>query len=118
MTNRTLRALIIEDEAIVAMLIEDLLEEMGCRIAASAATAREALELAQTCEVDFALLDVNLGDGQTSLEAADVLRDRAVPYAWLTGYGLQGVPPHHADAPLLHKPIHPGRLAAVIRGFA
>ena len=118
MSERTKRALVIEDEAIVAMLIEDLLEYIGCEVAASAATAREALELARICDVDFALLDVNLGEGQTSVEAANVLRDRQVPYIWLTGYGLQGVPPDHADAPLLHKPIHPGLFAAVVRSFA
>lgn len=110
-----MRVLVIEDEAMVAMLIEDLLEEMGCTVAGSAATAREAVALARTCEADFALLDVNLGDGATSVEAADVLRARRVPYARLTGYGAQGVPQGHQDAPLLQKPIHPGRLEAVIR---
>ena len=111
------RVLVIEDEAMVAMMIEDFLEDLGCRIVASAATADEALALAKTCDIDFALLDVNLGDGKTSVEAANTLRDRAVPYAWLTGYGLPGVPAGHTDAPLLHKPVHPGKLAAVVRGF-
>ncbi|WP_374575895.1 response regulator [Phenylobacterium sp.] len=111
------RALVIEDEAIVAMLIEDLLQDLGCEIAGSAATACEAVRLARTCEADFALLDVNLGDGQTSAAAADVLRCRRVPYAWLTGYGVQGVPAGHDDVPLLTKPIHLGLLAAVVRGF-
>lgn len=114
---RPCRALLIEDEAMVAMLLEDLLQDLGCEVGATAANAREALVAARTCQVDFALLDVNLGDGQTSLAAANVLRERHVPYAWVTGYGVQGVPLEHADAPLLQKPVSPSLLAQVVEKF-
>lgn len=118
MTGLAKRVLVIEDEAMVAMLIEDLLQDIGCEVAGSASCASEAVELARRCEIDFALLDVTLGAGQTSVEAANVLRDRQVPYAWLTGYDAAGLPEGHADAPLLQKPINPGHLAAVIRRLA
>jgi CheY-like chemotaxis protein len=108
---------LIEDEAVVAMLMEDLLLDLGCQVGATAANAREAFAVAQTCQVDFALLDVNLGQGQTSQAAAEVLRERRVPFAWVTGYGRQGVPPGHADAPLLHKPVSVELLAAVVERF-
>lgn len=116
--NRVCRALIIEDEAMVAMLIEDLLTDLGCEVGHSAANAREAERAAQDCDVDFALLDVNLGDGQTSFGAAQLLKARRVPYAWVTGYGAQVIPAEHGDAPVLHKPVNPGLLASVVRRFS
>jgi len=116
--NRPCRALIIEDEAMVALLIEDILVDLGCEVGHSVASAREAVETAKDCDVDFALLDVNLGEGETSFCAAKLLSDRQVPYAWVTGYGAEVIPVEFADVPLLHKPVNPGQLACVIRDFS
>ena len=87
------------------MLVEDMLVDLGCTVAAIATTAQQAVEDARTCEVDFALLDINLGEGETSFAAAAVLRERRIPFAWLTGYGVRGVPVEVQAAPVLDKPI-------------
>lgn len=103
-----------EDELFVAMLIEDLLTDLGHSIVGPVSSAREALLAAERETFDFALLDVNLGDGETSFGAAEVLLRRGVPFAFVTGYGPQGVRPDLRDAPVLTKPIDPRQLGRVI----
>ncbi len=112
-----LRILVVEDELFVAMLVEDLLGDLGCKVVGPAASAKEAARAAQQETFDFALLDVNLGDGQTSFETAEILRQRGVPFAFVTGYGDQGVRADLRDAPVLSKPIDPRQLARVIEGL-
>lgn len=96
------------------MLVEDMLGDLGCTIAGLAASATEAESVARTAVIDFALLDVNL-DGETSFAAADILRGRHIPFAFVTGYGEQGVRGDLRDTPVLSKPIDPRHLARVIR---
>jgi CheY-like chemotaxis protein len=98
------------------MLVEDMLGDLGCVIAGIATSAAEAESAARTAVIDFALLDVNL-DGETSFAAADVLRGRDIPFAFVTGYGEQGVRGDLRDAPVLSKPIDPRHLAGVIRAI-
>ncbi|HQR88979.1 MAG TPA: response regulator [Caulobacter sp.] len=111
-----LRVLVVEDELFVAMLVEDLLGDLGCAIVGPAMTAAEAVLAARTEHIDFALLDVNL-DGETSFDAAEILRARGVPFAFVTGYGEQGVRVDLRDAPILSKPIDPRHLAKVLGDF-
>ncbi len=110
------RVLVVEDEAMVAMLIEDLIADLGFELAGSAATAAEGMSMARARRFDFALLDVNLGDGETSFEVAAFLRGRAVPFAFLTGYGPDGVRADLRDAPILSKPVDPERLSRLLNG--
>lgn len=98
----------------MAMLVEDLLTDLGHSIVGPVSSAREALLAAERETFDFALLDVNLGDGETSFETAEILRARGVPFAFVTGYGEQGVRADLRDAPVLAKPIDPRHLARVI----
>lgn len=109
-----LRVLVVEDELFVAMLVEDLLGDLGCTVVGPASSAREAVLAAQGEVFDFALLDVNLGDGETSFQTAEILRERRVPFAFVTGYGDQGVRADLRDVPILSKPIDPRQLARVI----
>lgn len=99
------------------MLVEDLLSDLGCQVVGPAASASEAARAAEGELFDFALLDVNLGDGQTSFDAAEILRARGVPFAFVTGYGDQGVRPDLRTVPILSKPIDPRQLAKVIEGL-
>lgn len=96
------------------MLVEDLLTDLGYEVIGPASSAREALRVAQGEAFDFALLDVNLGDGETSFDTAETLRLRGVPFAFVTGYGAEGVRADLRDAPILSKPIDPRLLAKVI----
>ena len=102
------------DELFVAMLVEDLLGDLGCTVVGPAASSREAVSVAQCEAFDFALLDVNLGGGETSFRTAEILRERGVPFAFVTGYGDQGVRSDLRDVPILAKPIDPRQLARVI----
>jgi CheY-like chemotaxis protein len=106
--------LVVEDEAMVALLIEDLVADAGGSVVASATTAEAAAALARDSDAELALLDVNLGDGETSFEAADILKARGVPFAFLTGYGVQGVRADLRDAPILGKPVDPDELRRLL----
>jgi CheY-like chemotaxis protein len=110
------RVLVVEDESLVAMLVEDLLRDLGCEVVGPAATAAQAIALARGRSLDFALLDVNLGEGEDSFGVADLLRGRHVPFAFVTGYGERGVRPDLRDAPVISKPINPRVLERVLKG--
>lgn len=99
-----LRVLVAEDEALVSMLIEDMLADAGAVVVGPAATLDEALSLARTETVDIALLDVNLA-GKAIFPVADVLRERGVPFIFASGYGEAGIIEDHRGAPVLQKPF-------------
>ena len=101
-----LRVLIVEDEALVSMLLEDMLADHGCEVAASASRIAQALELVADLGlvVDAAILDVNLG-GEPIFPVADALAARGVPFAFATGYGAGGLPDSWRDRPTLQKPF-------------
>jgi CheY-like chemotaxis protein len=99
-----MRALVIEDEAAILMLVVDYLEESGIEVAATASRIEDALEKAATLDVDVAILDVNLM-GQRSYGVATVLNNRAIPVVFATGYGRSGLPPELDDMALLAKPF-------------
>ncbi|HZZ86711.1 MAG TPA: response regulator [Caulobacteraceae bacterium] len=111
-----LRILVVEDEGLVAMLIEDILDDLGCQVPCSAGSVAQAMRwLDEGGEADGALLDVNLG-GETVWPVADALTARGVPFAFTTGYG-QLDEPRFSHAPLLGKPIRAERLEEVLRGW-
>lgn len=112
---RGLRVLIIEDEALIAMVYEDLLAEQGCESLGPAASVAQALALIAADPPDAALLDVNL-DGEISGPVAERLHQEGIPFLVVTGYedlGL-GVPAMEA-APRLCKPIVPETLIEAMR---
>lgn len=113
MELRGLRVLIVEDEAVLSMLMEDFLGDLGCQIAASAARLDEALEKARTLNVDAAVLDVNLA-GQLSYPVAGVLRARGIPFVFATGYRLDELPAEMQGAVVLSKPFGLEHLAAAL----
>lgn len=99
-----LRILLVEDEALIALHMEELVSDLGHQVAATAMRLAEALEMAAHCELDFAILDVNLA-GATSFPVADVLSRRGVPYLFATGYGSAGIGPPYDAQLILHKPV-------------
>jgi len=107
------RILVVEDEMIVAMLIEDILMDGGATVVGPAARVAKALDLLGTEEVDAALLDVNLA-GENTMPVAEELRRRGIPFAFATGYGAAGLPDGFASQPLLQKPFQERDLQEVI----
>ncbi|MCH8685853.1 response regulator [Pedomonas mirosovicensis] len=95
--------LLVEDEPIVAMLVEDMLAGLGVGIIGPAARLEEAISMAQNENFDAAVLDVKLG-GQNSVAVATVLQQRAIPYILATGFDSPTSPDYGRDVPVLNKP--------------
>jgi CheY-like chemotaxis protein len=108
-----LRVLVVEDEAMVAMLIEDALLELGCLVVGPVAGVAAALQLLETEPVDAAVLDVNLG-GEKVFPVADRLASGGVPFLFSTGYGAVGIQERHLHRPVLQKPYEPGTLGSAL----
>jgi CheY-like chemotaxis protein len=98
------RALVVEDEVLVGMLIEEMLHELGYEVAGLSTHLDQAIALARTAAFDVALLDINL-NGQQSFPVADAVRARGLPFLFATGYGSRIVPEPYRDAPILQKPF-------------
>lgn len=99
-----LRVLVVEDEATVSMLIEDMLEDLGCEVVASVGSLAEAREVAVSVEIDFAMLDVNVA-GDLVFPVADILRERKIPFLFSTGYGVMGLPAKFSSCFVVAKPF-------------
>jgi CheY-like chemotaxis protein len=97
------RVLIVEDDAIIAMMVEDMLTDLGCEIVGTAARLDAAVEKAKTLTLDLAMLDVNL-DGAETFPVAEILSQRGVPFVFATGYGAHVTAGRFQDAPTLQKP--------------
>jgi len=97
------RILVVEDEGLLAMMLEDMLVELGHMVVGVASRLKDGLVMAERGEFDFAILDVSL-HGEMSLPIADVLDARGLPYAFATGYSAQGVNGALRKAPILAKP--------------
>jgi CheY-like chemotaxis protein len=114
--NRTV--LVLEDEMMVAMLLEDMLADLGCRVLGPVATVGPALALLADNSVDFALLDVNLSYGQSGYPVAEELTARGIPFAFVTGYGANTLNPQYRDRPALQKPFHMAALTETLVAMA
>ena len=101
-----LRVLVVEDETLVAMLLEDMLGDLGCEVAATASRIAQAVELARDpgLAFDVAILDVNVA-GESITPVAQALSERPVPFVFATGYGESGVPEAFRGRPVLQKPF-------------
>ena len=108
------RVLVVEDEMMIAMLVEDMLAELGCSVVGPAHALDVALNLARTEQgIDAALLDVNLG-GQPVFAVADALREKGVPAIFSTGYGDAGLRDVDRGSPVLQKPFRAHDLARAL----
>lgn len=107
------RIFLVEDEPIVAIALQDMIEELGHEVVGPAFRLSRALELAQSEAIDAAILDVNMGDGH-SYGVADRLRARGIPYLFATGYGAAGLEPGHQETLVLQKPYRDTQVAAAL----
>ncbi|MBB5047896.1 CheY-like chemotaxis protein [Rhodopseudomonas rhenobacensis] len=104
---------LVEDEAMIRMMVADMLEELGYRVVAEAGEINEAIRLAGSTEFDIAILDVNV-NGKVISPVADLLKARNCPFIFATGYGAQGVPEDYRDRPALQKPFQLETLAELL----
>lgn len=96
--------LVVEDEALVAMLIEDVLTDIGCSVVGIAGTFAEGMEYANRLAFDAAVLDVNL-QGQQSYPIAATLAERQVPFIFVTGYGEASILENLKHIQVIRKPF-------------
>jgi CheY-like chemotaxis protein len=110
------RVLLIEDEALVAMLVEDMLADEGCEVVATASRLTDAVAAAKdpTLQFDLAILDVNLA-GEPVFPVAKALVERGVPFAFATGYGAGGLPDEWKGRHTLQKPFTATDVGTVLR---
>jgi DNA-binding response OmpR family regulator len=108
------RILIIEDEMMIAMMVEDFLKELGWDVVGWAGGEERALQMARDTDIDAALLDVNLG-GQDTFAVADILSKRRIPFVFATGYGADGVADRFRGVPTLTKPFQRDELELALR---
>jgi CheY-like chemotaxis protein len=107
------RVLIIEDEMMVAMLIEDVLTDNGFEIAGLASNVDQALELIASARFDAAVLDLNL-NGHRTFPVADELTKRGIPFIFSTGYGSDGVAPEYKNVRVVQKPFQDAELVEAV----
>jgi DNA-binding response OmpR family regulator len=106
------RILVVEDEPLIAMLVRDLLADVGCR-SMMAFNLIDALVLAKTEHFDCALLDVSIGD-ETVFEIADALARRDIPLVFTSGHSAEILPDRYRGHALLAKPYMPSELTRII----
>lgn len=108
-----LKVLVVEDETIVSFLVEDMLEALGCAEVWHAGDVVEALAILRDRRPDVAVLDVNLGH-EPAYPIAERLEEERIPFAFVTGYGRDGIPDRWAPRPAIQKPFTQEVLAAVL----
>ncbi|BBK32563.1 CheY-like chemotaxis protein [Stella humosa] len=101
-----LRVLLLEDEALVAMLMEDMLTDLGCVPVGPFAELAEAQAFvrANPQGMDAAIIDINVA-GYPSYPLAQMLKETNVPFAFSTGYDVSGIEPEWRQYPWLRKPF-------------
>ncbi len=105
--------LIVEDEPLIAMMLEDFLESMGHTVRGNCDNVDEALAQAERGGFDLAILDVNL-KGESVWPVATALRDRGTPFVLASGGHVEPPPPEFHDAPMIEKPFTIDRVTPII----
>ena len=113
---RGLRVLVVEDVAVLAWRVRDVLQHAGAEVVGPAPDVPRALALLAGRDVDAAVLDMNL-NGEPADPIADALAARGVPFVFLTGYGSGSAEGRHAGRPTLGKPLKPQSLIRVLACF-
>ena len=105
--------LLVEDEVMIRMMVADMLDELGYRVAGEAGDIDEAVRLVQSTDFDIAILDVNV-NGKVISPVAEAVRLRGRPFVFATGYGSEGLPEKFRDSPVLQKPFQMATLKRAI----
>lgn len=110
------RVLIVEDEALIALLLADAMTDMGCKIVGPAGSSEEALALLKRGGADLAILDLNLG-GRSSIDVARAVRALRIPFVYCTGYSEPAVAEaaEGLEAEVVTKPAGAAELADALR---
>jgi CheY-like chemotaxis protein len=105
--------LIVEDEPLIAMMLEDFIQSIGHRVSGSCDSVGAALEEIEQGEFDLAILDVNL-KGESVWPVATALRSKGTPFVLATGGYVDPPPPEFAGVPTIEKPYTIDRVTPII----
>ena len=105
--------LIVEDEPLIAMMLEDFLESLGHSISASCDSVDAAMAEVEKGGFDLAILDVNL-KGESVWPVATALRNRGTPFVLASGGHVEPPPPEFVNAPMIEKPFTIDRVTPII----
>jgi CheY-like chemotaxis protein len=118
--DNALRILVVDDEVLIAMLLEDVLTACGCKVvgpAGNIATAMSLIKAGDRGAIDGAFLDVNLR-GEPIYPVVDALAAREVPVVFVSGYAADDIDPQYASIPTLTKPIPVAKIQQHVAEFA
>ena len=107
------RVFIVEDEALILFSLQDMLEDLGCEVVASALRIDDALAMGGTLAFDIAILDVNVA-GERIDPVADLLASRGVPFVFASGYNRASLPRAHRERTLVAKPYRAAELQVAL----
>lgn len=107
------RVLVMEDEALVALALGELLGELGFEVVGPFSSVTDGVEVAGTADIAGAILDVNL-NGQMVYSVASKLSARGLPYVFVTGYGSENIDTQFRHIPVLQKPVERERLRRLL----
>jgi CheY-like chemotaxis protein len=105
--------LVVEDEEMIASVIEEMLLDLGCHQVWVAGNAKDAQAVLAQHRPHAVILDVNLG-GDSGFQLAQTLTDTKIPFIFATGYGRHGLPEQWATRPIMQKPFKVETLQAVL----
>ena len=115
MTDAPQRIFIVEDEVMVAFEMTDTLEDLGFEVVGPSVHLDDAKEKAREGEFDVAFLDVNLGAGKTSRPVADILREREIPFVFITAYNPDQITFLDDKDEVVRKPVSSDKLLTALR---
>ena len=108
------RVLVVEDDMMIAMMVEDMLIDLGCQVIGPARDMSEAFAFARDAKaLDLALLDINLGS-EMVFPVADMLRARGIRLIFCSGYGETALRASDSGCAVLRKPSRLHDLAAAL----
>jgi PAS domain S-box-containing protein len=110
---KTGSVLLVEDEALVGMMMTDFLRDIGFHVIGPFGRVAEAIDAIEQEQLQAAILDINLR-GELIYELADELTGRGIPIVFVTGYGADAVDRRFADFPVLQKPVDSAALRRVL----
>lgn len=105
--------LVVEDEYLQAREAREFLQRAGARVVGPTGRAEEVASILASETLDAAVVDINLGNG-LSFEVADSLRDKGVPFMFLTGYDASTIPDSLRVIPMAEKPANENHVIAIL----
>lgn len=115
MTKTPQNIFIVEDEVVVAFEMTDILEDIGFNVIGPSIHLEDAKVKAREGDIDIAFLDVNLGRGKTSKPVADILRERGIPFVYITAYDADQISFLMPDDRVVKKPVSSQKLMETLR---